>query len=943
MLRLGFGCALVFSIVILVSGLALSVVYLLVSQEIPTTAILPELLSPPTGILLEPTRLYDRSGKHILLTLSNSMIDHKDHLILEPMEGDIFPSNLVTATLTVSDPDFWKHPGINLGNFEGKSNPTLAQKLVSDYLLWDTPNGFKRNFLERLLAIQITAQYGREKILTWYLNHTNYGRYTFGADSAAQAYFGKHAAELSLAEAALLAAVAESPAYNPHDNLTVALDRQQAVIQAMLGQGRITRKQAQEALNEIVEVRPSQNPPQNIAPAFTNFVLKNISETIPITRLERGGIDIITSLDYDLQLEASCTTEAQIARIRGVDTSSFEGCEAARLLPTLSYSSGYEADDISGAVIVYDPKSGEILAMVGESQPGIDPTESTSQPAGTILTPFLYLTALSRGSSPATMLWDIPIEGFTNPKIDHDYVGPVRLRTALANDYLAPAVQLLQLVGENNIKQTLNQLGLESVIKPEEHSGQILWEIHASLLQTAQAYGVLANNGVGAGEAAETVIENGALNYDPIVVLSIIDSSGDLFDRLVGRRLDNREAYPIIINPQLTYLINHILSDELARWPSLGHPNPYEIGRPVAIKDGRTPEGNAYWSIGYTPQRVIGTWIGMSNSTTSGQDLQLPEQASAGLWHAVSKYVLSDLPASDWKQPPGITQTDVCVPSGMLPSADCPNIAQEVFIAGSEPTQIDTLYKRLDVNRDTGHLATAFTPPELIDSQVYLVIPPAAAQWAEASGLPTPPETYDVISAPPANSRDVHIASPKMLSQIAGKFLIHGTAAGNSFEYYRLQAGQGINPTSWLQIGENSYSPVEGGVLAEWDTTDLNGLYTIQLMVVNDQQLVEIDSIQVTIDNIPPGIAIQYPSQNQDLTLDSDYIVFQTTIVENSIERVDYYLDDRLIGTLRNEPYSLPWIPQLGSHSLKIIALDRAGNSKQTTVDFSVIPERNSP
>ncbi len=396
---LGFGCALVFSIGLLIGGLSLSGIYLLLSQEIPPTAILPDLLSPPAGILLEPTRIYDRSGKHIILTISNPGIDHREYLSLDSMEGNYIPSNLITATITVSDPNFWNHPGFNLGIFGNRSNRTLAQTLVSENLLWDMPNGLKRDFLERLLAAQITAQFGREIILTWYLNHANYGRLIFGAEAASRVYFGKPAAELSLAEAALLAAISESPAYNPHDSYAVALDRQQAVIQAMLGQGRITREQAQVALNEVVEVRPPQKPPQNIAPAFTNYVLKRVSEASPIARLERGGIDIITSLDYELQGEAFCATETQIAKLSGNDTYSLEDCETALLLPTIAHSSGQAADDISGNVIIYDPKSGEILAMVGEAQPGIDPTETTNQPAGTILTPFLYLTALTRGSS----------------------------------------------------------------------------------------------------------------------------------------------------------------------------------------------------------------------------------------------------------------------------------------------------------------------------------------------------------------------------------------------------------------------------------------------------------------------------------------------------------------------------------------------------------------
>ncbi|MBK6792837.1 MAG: hypothetical protein IPG80_09905 [Anaerolineales bacterium] len=203
-------------------------------------------------------------------------------------------------------------------------------------------------------------------------------------------------------------------------------------------------------------------------------------------------------------------------------------------------------------------------------------------------------------------------------------------------------------------------------------------------------------------------------------------------------------------------------------------------------------------------------------------------------------------PTDGWSTPQDITSLAVCDPSGMLPTRECPNLVTEVFLNGSEPTQADTLFREYSINRETGLLATVFTPPELIDKRVYMLIPDEAREWALGTGVALPPTSYDAIQAPPMNPK-ANITAPQLFADVDGKVLILGTATGEDFMYYRVQIGKGLNPQEWVQLGEDTYTPVDGGLLAEWDTTGLSGLYAVQLIVVRNDHIVDTAVIQVTV------------------------------------------------------------------------------------------------
>jgi len=204
-----------------------------------------------------------------------------------------------------------------------------------------------------------------------------------------------------------------------------------------------------------------------------------------------------------------------------------------------------------------------------------------------------------------------------------------------------------------------------------------------------------------------------------------------------------------------------------------------------------------------------------------------------------------NLSAEDWSLPEGVSVINVCDPSGMLPTSECPNVVNEVFLQGNEPVQADNMYRKYAINRETGLLATVFTLPQLIEERVYLVVPSDARSWAESAGVAIPPSAYDVIQAPPTNP-DVNITFPELFAEVGGVVQVNGTAAGADFASYRVLIGQGLNPQEWIQIGEGNV-PVTNGLLAEWNTEGLSGLYAVQLQVVRTDQRVDSAVVQVTV------------------------------------------------------------------------------------------------
>jgi hypothetical protein len=260
-------------------------------------------------------------------------------------------------------------------------------------------------------------------------------------------------------------------------------------------------------------------------------------------------------------------------------------------------------------------------------------------------------------------------------------------------------------------------------------------------------------------------------------------------------------------------------------------------------------------------------------------------------------------------------------------------VVNEVFIHGTEPTAYDHLYKPYRVNKETGNLATLFTPLELVEERVYMVPPPEALEWARQVGIEQPPQEYDSIYVQSDINPDVNITSLDPFMYASGELLIEGNAHPEGFLYYRLQYGMGINPTRWVQLEEDIQEEVRDGVLGTWNTEGLNGLYTLQLVVVREGDRVDTAAVPLTIDNQPPLVQLVTPQEGQtfSITQDVNAIIRAEASDETGLSQVAFYLDGRRISLVEVLPYTTLWdIVGTGEHTLFARAYDLAGNSAQT-------------
>lgn len=906
--------------------------YANLTADLPPTEKLGMYLDPRTGTLLQPTRLYDRSGQQVIYSLENPGIQ-RHFLSLDPNQPEHFSPQLVHATISIIEPAFWQQPGFNISELLDSDARTIAERLVDDLLLSQETNGIRRSLRMRLLAAQLVARYGRTRVLEWFLNSAYFGHLAYGADSAARLYLGKSASQLDMAESALLLAALEAPALNPMDAPAAAMERQKDILQRLRTRGAISEADYQQLSMQPLALNKQLKENSGTAHAFSQLVVKQLNREINQHTVERGGLKVITSLDNDQQQQLVCILRTQLARLENnpepQELPDGAECQANRLLPTMPGMAEPMPTGLRGSAVVLAPKSGEILALVGDiSSDGTDIMLKGHAP-GSMLTPFIALAGFARGFSPASLVWDIPaslpasLADYQHP--DQTYHGPQRLRMALANDYLAPLAQLLIQIGPANVWRFNEPLGLGRLGTTPDPASLVFTGGDLTTLELAQVYSIFANLGTQIGRPSPT-----STSLQPIMIKEVQDLNGN---SILPETVPQSR---IVISQPLAYLVHHVLSDESARWPSLGYPNSLEIGRPAGAKTGLADDGHSIWSTGYTPQHLVVIWMGLPDD--SAEDVRLSTKMAAGAWYAAIQYLSRGLPVENWEQPPGISSAQVCDPSGRLPTRDCPLTVNEIFLEGNQPTAYDSLYRVFQVNRETGLLATVFTPPELVEERTYLVYPPDVQAWAQASNIEQPPTLYDAIQAPPPKP-GAQLTSPAQFSYAKEKVELFGSAGDEGFVYYRLQFGQGLNPRTWQNIGTENFKSVENGRLGIWDTTGLEGLYALRLLVVRQDQQIDTATLQLTIDNIPPSLRIIYPTDGAVFHYPTEnQITFQVEVQEVvGIRRVEWYLDNKKIGETFQAPYLLVFTTDKGTHTLLVKAEDLAGNTSESTpISFRV-------
>ncbi len=385
----------------------------------------------------------------------------------------------------------------------------------------------------------------------------------------------------------------------------------------------------------------------------------------------------------------------------------------------------------NAALVVLDPHSGEILALVGSADffdasidGALDMATSPRQ-TGSAFKPFIYAQALDPTQpdpwTAATSILDVSSTFITHngdPYTPKDYDGrehgPVSVREALASSLNIPAVRTLQKVGIENTLNLAEHLGITSLGDPQSYDlSLVLGGGQISLLQLSTAYDALANGGYYVGNDS---------------ILDIRDANGDLL------YTPEKDAPQQVFDPRVAWLINDILSDDRARSTGFGLNSTLKIGYTAAVKTGTTTNFHDNWTIGYTPNLLVGVWVGNSNYEAMHDVTGVT--GAAPIWNETIRDLLQGGPDRPFTRPDGLKQVEVCELSGLLPTPDCPHTRLEWFIPGTEPTQTDTYYQQVWVDSSTGLLADNSTPPDRRKPLIALDLPVEAQPWARLQGLP---------------------------------------------------------------------------------------------------------------------------------------------------------------------------------------------------------------
>jgi len=634
----------------------------------------------------QSTKIYDRTGKILLYDIYG---EEKREIV----NFDKISQNIKNAVLASEDANFYEHNGIDIkGIFRSilvdiklgslsQGASTITQQLIRSSFL-TRQKVFSRKIREIVLAIEIERRYSKDEILNWYLNQIPFGENAYGVESACQTYFNKSSSDISLAEAATLAAIIPAPSYySPFgSNLDKLLKRKDIVLDRMVKTGFINQELADKTKQEKI-VFAEENKSIK-APHFVMYVKKYLQEKYGDDFLKERGLKVYTTLDWELQKFAEEVVASQENYAKSVNAN-------------------------NSAVVVIDPKTGEILSLMGSKNyfeksypegceenstskclftPKFDVATMGLRQPGSSFKPIVYASAFKKGFTTETILWDVKTE--FNPNCsplanqskdiygldcyhpynyDENFRGKVSLRSAIAQSLNLPSVKLLYLTGLNESLQTAKDLGITTLNEPERYGlALVLGGGEVTLLELTSAYGVFATEGQ---------------RTEPISIIKIEDSDGKIIE-------ENKNSSTKVLDTNVARQINDILSDNNARAPIFGYNSVLNFsGYNVAVKTGTTENYKDAWTIGYTPFAVVGVWSGNNNnspiSKKSGVGLAAP------IWRKIMEKLLNSHTSENFIKP-NYSQTTNPILLGQLPEADTNTILYYIDknnILGDKPLE----------------------------------------------------------------------------------------------------------------------------------------------------------------------------------------------------------------------------------------------------------------
>jgi penicillin-binding protein 1C len=828
--------------------------YFRISSSLPDVSELRE-----NAAKFETTRILDRDG-NVLYEILDPNAGRRTYIPIE----DISPY-LIAATIATEDKDFYTNPGFDIWGVaralwqnytagEIRSGASTITQQLARALLLDPSERYEQTYerkaREIVLAYQITRRYSKEEILELYLNENFYGNMAYGVEAAAQTYFNSSADSLNLWQASFLAGLPQGPSiYDIYTNREATLYRQRSVLVLMY-----------ELSEEQNCIEVGTNPPAicvsyaeatqagidlanydfpelvfNMAyPHWVVYVKSLLEEQFDSQTIYRSGFTVYTTLDPGLQSKAEDIVKNQVAALTANNAS-------------------------NGALVAINPNTGEILAMVGsadfnnadiDGQVNMALTQ-TRQP-GSAIKPLTYVAAFEKGWTASTVIWDVPTEFppstdpfDTNPpyepvNYDGRFHGPVTVRTALANSYNIPAVKTLEFVGiyddpetptEEGLISFARRLGITSLTRNDYGLSLTLGGGEVSLLQLTSAYGVFANEG---------------RKMPTVAISKIIDRTGNVvyeYEPSAGEQ---------VVRVEHAYLISSILSDINARIPAFGTDPVINLNFPAAAKTGTTNDFRDNWTVGYTPDLVVGAWVGNADYTpminTSGLT------GAGPIWAEFMTYatnVLNNGVPSLFIRPPGIVDRVVCAISGTEPSEWCPQQRSEIFAADQLPlSKSEDFWKRVTVDTWTG-FAVSDVCDEYTDEKFALNVADTWArnwlrkdsigqEWVKSMGFSTP-----LFFMP---NRTCRADDPRPIITLTGltdgqtitslPLILRGMiTATENFDYYSIEWGEGPDPIDWTVLVDKERSPQETpDILFEWDLEDVESeVITIKFYVYSTQ------------------------------------------------------------------------------------------------------------
>ena len=628
------------------------------------TTDLPPVSDLSSGMSFKTTRILDRNG-NLLYEIDNSNGGRRLPIALSKVSPSV-----IDASIATEDKNFYTDPGVDpLGIARAviqdltsgslaQGGSTITQQLAKNVLIARperTQKTYVRKIQEMVLAFKITQIYSKNDILQMYLNRIYYGHQSYGIEAAAETYFGKHANQLDLAEASMLAGLPQAPSeYDPVVHLNAAKQRQAHVLDRMVTQGYITPQQADQAKAEKLNIKTSPDVPFH-APHFVMYVKQLLEQKYGPDVLYDQGLTVTTTLDLNMNRIAQQAIQAHITSLERLQAN-------------------------NAALVAIDPKTGEILSMVGSrdyydnSISGEVNMATSPRQTGSTIKPLEYALAFMKGLGPESVILDTPTAfPNTSPSLppyqphnfDYTFGGPMTIRWALANSRNVPAVKTLMYDTIPDFVKFARELGVHLSDASQYGLSLGLGADGVSLLDMVGAYSALDNNGV----------------YNPpVAILKITDWQGNVLYQY------HPQGGQQVVSPDEAYMVTSILSDNWARTPLEGANSPLLLNIPDAAKTGSTDSYKDAWTIGYTPDLTAGVWVGNTNDQPMHEVLGV--MGAGYIWQTFMEDVHKGKPVQNFVPPPGVQEFKVCQATGQPATAGCQGtVLTEVWPRHYTPAQ----------------------------------------------------------------------------------------------------------------------------------------------------------------------------------------------------------------------------------------------------------------